>query len=150
MDDADYEKLLDQLIRIEGSKLAPYGDAEGKLIIADAQYAESAGVRGRRVTVLEADVRRVARELHDHWPGLGKLDAVRQRVVIHMAFSMRVSGLLAMSRLLATLDLGFWEQAAETILLSHWAKRERRRALALAEMMHTGRDEMSAFQPRRG
>jgi lysozyme len=149
MGDMDYEKLLDQLIRLEGSKLAPYADVEGRLIVADARYAESAGVGGRTIAVLEADVRRVAGELRDQWPGFVALDAVRQRVVIHMAFSMRVSGLLAMDRLVAALELGLWEKAAEEILISHWAKRERRRALVLAEMMHTGRDEMTAPKPRR-
>jgi hypothetical protein len=145
MDDTDYEKLLNQLIRLEGSKLAPYADVEGRLIVADARYAESAGVGGRTVTVLEADVRRVAGELRDQWPGFVALDAVRQRVVVHMAFSMRVTGLLAMGRLVAALESGLWEKAAEEILISHWAKRERRRALVLAEMMHTGRDEMTAL-----
>ncbi len=149
MDDPDYEKLLDQLIRLEGSKLAPYADVEGRLIVADARYAESAGVSGRTIAVLEADVRRVAGELRDQWRGFAALDAVRQRVVIHMAFSMRVTGLLAMGRLVAAIESGFWEKAAEEILISYWAKRERRRALVLAEMMHTGRDEMTAFQGRR-
>jgi lysozyme len=149
MGDTDYEKLLNQLIRLEGSKLAPYADVEGRLIVADARYAESAGVGGRTVTVLEADVRRVAGELRDQWPGFGALDAVRQRVVVHMAFSMRVTGLLAMDRLVAALEMRLWEKAAEEILISHWAKREKRRALVLAEMMQTGRDEMSAFRPRR-
>ena len=149
MGDTDYEKLLDQLIRLEGSKLAPYADVEGRLIVADARYAESAGVSGRTVAVLEADVRRVAGELHDQWRGFAALDGVRQRVVVHMAFSMRVTGLLAMGRLVAALELGHWEKAAEEILISHWAKRDKRRALVLAEMMHTGRDEMSAFQSRR-
>ena len=149
MDDTDYEKLLNQLIRLEGSKLAPYADVEGRLVVADARYAESAGVSGRTVAVLEADVRRVAGELHDQWPGFGALDAVRQRVVIHMAFSMRVTGLLAMDRLVAALEMRLWEKAAEEILISHWAKRDKRRALVLAEMLHTGRDEMTSPKPRR-
>ena len=149
MDDVDYENLLGQLIRIEGSNLSPYVDVEGRLIVADARYAESAGVSGRTVAVLEADVRRVAGELRDQWGGFAALDAVRQRVVVHIAFSMGVTGLLAMGRLGAALEMGLWDKAAEEILISHWAKREKRRALVLAEMMHTGRDEMNAFQPRR-
>jgi len=149
MDDTDYEKLLNQLIRLEGSKLAPYADVEGRLIVADARYAESAGVSGRTVAVLEADVRRVVGELHDQWRGFAALDGVRQRVVVHMAFRMRVTGLLAMDRLVAALELGHWEKAVEEILISHWAKRDKRRALVLAEMLHTGRDEMTSPKPRR-
>jgi lysozyme len=148
MEQVDYEKLLDQLIRIEGIRLAPYRDAKGKLIVE--RYAQSAGVNGPTVTVLEADVRRVARDLDEWWPGLGKLDPVRQRVMIHMAFNMRVSGLLAMGRFVAAVELGFWEKAAEEILISQWAKGDKRRALVLAEMLRTGRDErMSAVRARR-
>jgi lysozyme len=147
MEQVDYEKLLDQLIRIEGLRLDPYRDAKG-LIAADEQYAQSAGVSGRTLTVLEADVRRVARELNELWPVLGKLDPVRQRVMIHMAFNMRVSGLLAMGRFVSAVEFGFWEAAVEDMLVSPWAKAEKRRALVLAEMMRTGRDEMSASQTR--
>jgi lysozyme len=148
MEETDYEKLLDQLIRIEGSKLAPYRDAEGSLIIGDEQYAASAGVNGPTVTVLEADLRRTTRELQEQWPALRKLDPVRQRVMIHMAFNMRVSGLLAMDRFVSAVEFRFWEAAAEEILISQWAKGDKRRALVFAEMIRTGRDEMSAFQTR--
>jgi hypothetical protein len=34
MDAVDYRTLLDQLIRIEGARLAPYRDAAGNLIVA--------------------------------------------------------------------------------------------------------------------
>ena len=138
-----------QVIRIEGSNLSPYVDVEGRLIVADARYAESAGVSGRTVAVLEADVRRVAGELRDQWGGFAALDAVRQRVVVHMAFSMGVTGLLAMGRLGTAVELGFWERATEEILISQWARGDKRRAPVLAEMMQTGQDEMNAFQPRR-
>jgi lysozyme len=145
MEQADYETLLDQLIRIEGVSLATYRDANGRLIVA-----ESAGVNGRTVTVLEADVRRVARELDELWPPLGKLDPVRQRVMIHMAFNMRVSGLLAMLRFVSAVEFRFWETAAEEIRISQWAKGDKRRALVLTEMLRTGRDElMSAVRARR-
>jgi lysozyme len=146
MEQADYETLLDQLIRIEGVSLAPYRDAEGKLIVA-----ESAGVNGRAaVTLLEADLRRVASDLDELWPSLGKLDPVRQRVMIHMAFNMRVSGLLAMLRFVSAVEFRFWETAAEEIRISQWAKGDKRRALVLAEMLRTGRDEvMSAVWARR-
>ena len=148
MDDADYQQLLDQLIRLEGRKLGPYRDAEGELIIADTRYAESAGVRGREVTVLEADVRRVTRELDDLCPDLSRLHPVRQRAMIHMAFNMRVRGLLAMGRFVSAVALALWETAAEEILISQWARGDKRRALVLAEMIRTGQEEMSAVRAR--
>jgi lysozyme len=150
MDDADYARLLDQLIRIEGINLAPYRDAEGNLIVADAEDAEWAW-SGRRISVLEVDLRRVDRELAELWPGFEKLDAVRQRVLIHIAFNMRTSGMLAMSRFVSAVGFRLWRTAADEIMLSQWAKREKWRATVLAETLRTGRDElMSAVRARRG
>src|SRR5262245_26765765 len=59
MEQVDYEKLLDQIIRLEGIRLDPYRDAKGRLIVADGEHAQAAGVGGGTITVLEADVRRV-------------------------------------------------------------------------------------------
>ena len=65
MDALDYEKLLNQLIRLEGDRL----DRE-------------------RLTVLEEDVRAVAQELEEGWPAVRRIDPVRKRVLIHMTFNM--------------------------------------------------------------
>jgi hypothetical protein len=72
MDALDYEKLLNQLIRLEGDRL----DRE-------------------RLTVLEEDVRAVAQELEEGWPAVRRIDSVRKRVLIHMMFNMEVRGVLA-------------------------------------------------------
>jgi lysozyme len=141
MAELDFRRLLDQLIRLEGDRLAVYRDSDGKLLIADDQYAQSAGV-SRRTLVLEIDVRRVARELDERWPGLRKLDPVRQRVMIHMAFNLGVSGLLCMGRFVSAVDFHFWDTAAQEIVFSPWAKADKQRALVLADMMRGGRDEI--------
>lgn len=73
MDALDYEKLLNQLIRLEGDRL----DRE-------------------RLIVLEEDVRAVAQELEEGWPAVRRIDSVRKRVLIHMTFNMEVRGVLAM------------------------------------------------------
>jgi lysozyme len=148
MDAVDYRTLLDQLIRIEGTRLAPYRDAAGNLIVAPDDFAERMGARGTRMAVLEIDVRTVARELEEQWPTVGKLDAVRQRVLIHLAFNMGVTGLLTMMRLVSAVESRFWEAAADDMLVSQWAKQEPRRASVLAAMMRTGRDEvLKVIQP---
>jgi hypothetical protein len=137
----DYDKLLDQVIRIEGPRLAPCRDATGNLIVAPQHYVEALGVSGGRMTVLEADVRAVARELEERWPVVGRLDDVRHRVLVHMAFNMGVRGLLAMNRFVAAVELGVWATAAEEMLISQWAKQDPGRATVLAAMMRTGRDD---------
>ena len=98
MDDLDCEKLLAQLIRLEGLWLAPYYDGEGNLIVVAHHRGEEASTERERVTVLESDVRRVASDLEDRIPVVGRLDAMRQRVLIHMAFNMGVTQLLTLTR----------------------------------------------------
>jgi lysozyme len=150
MEDLDYPKLMGQLLHVEGPTLARYLNADGNLIVAEKPYLESAGLNTRtRVTVLEADLRRVVREIEDRLPAVALLDPVRQRVVVHMAFNMGVTGLLAMIRFVAAVAFDFWETAAQEMLISQWAKGGKRRAAALVEMMRTGHDDqIGAAQPR--
>ena len=147
MDTVDYGKLLDQLIRIEGTRLACYRDAAGNLIVCPGHYVDPMGVRGNRMAVLEVDVRAVARELEELWPPVRKLDAVRKRVLIHMAFNMEVRGLLPMMRFLSAVDFHLWDTAADEMLISEWAKKSAGRATLLADMIRTGRESwMDASQ----
>jgi lysozyme len=150
MEDLDYPKLMGQLLHVEGPTLARYFDADGNLIVAKKPYLESIGLNTRKgVTVLEADLRRLVREIEDRLPAVALLDPVRQRVVVHMAFNMGVTGLLAMIRFVAAVAFDFWETAAQEMLISQWAKEGKRRAAALVEMMRTGRDDqIDAAQPR--
>jgi lysozyme len=148
MDAVDYRTLLDQLIRIEGVRLAPYRDAAGNLIVAPDDYMERMGVGGTGIAVLEVDLRAVARELEEQWPTVSKLDAVRHRVLIHLAFNMGVRGLLTMRRFVSAVEFRFWETAADDMLISQCATQEPRRASVLAAMIRTGRDDvLRVIQP---
>ena len=119
MDALDYEKLLNQLIRLEGDRL----DRE-------------------RLTVLEEDVRAVAQELEEGWPAVRRIDSARKRVLIHMTFNMGIRGLLAMLRFVSAVECRLWDTAADEMLISQWAKQEPRRANVLAAMIRTGRDDV--------
>jgi lysozyme len=148
MDAVDYGKLLDQLIRIEAAKLAPYRDAAGNLIVAPDHYVERMGFTGNGVAVLEVDVRAAARELEEFWPTVVELDAIRKRVLVHMTFNMGIKGLLAMQRFVSSVELRLWDTATDEMLISQWAKQAAGRATALAAMMRTGRDDvLRVIQP---
>lgn len=138
MEAVDHRRLLDQLLQIEGTKLALYRDAASNLIVAPDDYIERMGVKGTRMAVLEVDLRAVAEELEGRWPPVAKLDAIRQRVLIHMAFNAGVSGLLTMTRFMSAVECRVWETAAEEMLTSQWAKQEPERASVLAVMMRSG------------
>ena len=149
MDDLDCEKLLAQLMRLEGRWLAPYYDGAGNLIVVANDRGEQASTDRESMTVLESDVRRVALHLEDILPVVGRLDAVRQRVLIHMAFNIGVKQLLTLPRFISAVQFRNWEAAAEEMLISDWAKHEQRRASVLAQMMRTGRDELGSVSKRR-
>jgi lysozyme len=149
MDDLDFEKLLAQLIRLEGRWLAPYYDGAGNLIVVAAHREEQALTDPESMTVLESDVRRVALHLEDKLPVVGRLDAVRQRVLFHMAFNMGVEQLLTLPRFISAVQFRNWEAAAEEMLISDWAKHEQRRANVLAQLMRTGRDDLGSVSERR-
>jgi hypothetical protein len=85
MDAVDYEKLLNQLIRLEGDRL-----------------------QRQRLTVLEEDVRAVAQELEEGWPAVRRIDSVRKRLLIHMAFNMEVRGVLAMQATVVNAQPDCW------------------------------------------
>ena len=139
MDDRDYERLLAQVVRLERGWLDVYCDPAGNLIVAADPPGEQASTDRKRMTLLESRLRRVTSDLEDILPDVGRLDTVRQRVLIHMAFNMGVEQLRA--RFISAVQSGFWEAAAQEMMTSDWGKHDKRRASVLAEMMRTGRDE---------
>jgi lysozyme len=66
------------------------------------------------------------------------LDEVRQGVLINMAFNLGVPGLLKFRATLDHIRRMEWNEAAEHMLASLWAKQVKGRAVELAERMRTG------------
>ena len=140
MNDIDYEKLLAQVLRLEGW-LAPYCDVTGSLIVAPDHHGPEASLGLERMTLLESHLRRVALDLEYMLPVVGRLDAVRQRVLIHMAFNMGVERLRTRLRFISAVQFRSWEAAAQEMMISNWGKHDERQADVLGDMMRTGRDE---------
>lgn len=142
MNDFDHQKLLDQLIRHEGIRLRPYRDARGRLAIGVGRALEDVGLtRSEAVTLLAGDVQRVKTELEKRLPFFNNLDAVRQRVLIDIAFASGTMALLKLRPLLTALHAGDWDWAANEIRDAQWAAVVPARIIELAEMMRSGCDE---------
>ena len=85
---------------------------------------------------------RIVPELEELWPVVKKLDAVRQHVLIDMAFSMGVKGAARNAQVHgSSVEFHFWRTAAEEMLISQWANRDKGRATGMAVMMLTGRSD---------
>jgi lysozyme len=130
--------LLSVLSRDEGRRLKPYLDTAGKTTIGVGRNLTDVGIsEGECSLLLENDVMRSIMWLDRHLPWWRSLDAVRQRVIINMAFNMGRK-LLTFANTLAAMQRGDYEAAANDMLASKWATQVGARAQRLASMMRTG------------
>lgn len=141
-----------ELVRDEGERLYAYQDSLGFWTIGVGRLIDK--TRGGGISreesryLLNNDIDQVDRRLREQAPWIARLDPIRQRVLYHMAFQLGVGqdgqpgGLLGFRRTVAAVRAGRYDDAAVYMLQSKWAREDSpARALRLAEMMRTGRDQ---------
>jgi lysozyme len=137
----DRDAMIRQLRLHEGERLKPYRCTAGKLTIGIGRNLEDRGITPEESAyLLENDIARFQTELLRALPWVAKLDEVRQRVLLDMAFNLGVQGLLQFKRTLAAIQAGDYERAAPMMLDSKWAEQVGQRAERLSRMMLTGKD----------
>lgn len=151
----DRNKLEAELRRDEGEKLKSYKDSLGYwtigigTLIDPAKGANPAPFgkdlrNGGTITkeqssqLFQAELDHKIEELDRRLPWWRKLDAVRQRIIVNMAYQLGVSGLLGFKNTLAMVQAGNYAGAAKGMMNSLWAKQTPNRAKRLAVMMETG------------
>lgn len=135
----DMPTLLAELKRDEGVRLKPYTDTVGKLTIGVGRNLTDVGISEDECTaLLQNDIAKVLAQLDRSLPWWRKLDPVRQRVLVNMAFNMGMTGLLTFKNTLAAVQSGSYTAAAAGMLASKWATQVGARAERLADMMRTG------------
>ena len=132
-------KLAEQLKKHEGMRLKPYTDTVGKLTLGIGRNLEDKGITEQEALfMLNNDVDyfydKIKKEINWFWA----LDDVRQNVLVNMAFNLGVSGLLTFKNTLRLISFSRYEEAAEEMLNSKWARQVGYRAEELAEQMRTG------------
>lgn len=143
------ERLLDELVRDEGLRLAPYDDATGRTLrpgdalagnvtiavglnlSAGISEAEARAWTRPRLRRAEADARRAV-------PSFDRLSDARQRALANMAFNLGLTRLLGFRNMLAAVAAGDFEAAAEEALASRWARQVGPRAARIAAMIREG------------
>jgi lysozyme len=132
------QTMVAELSRDEGRELKPYVDSVGKTSIGVGRNLTDVGISDAECDALLAnDVARTTAWLDRNLPWWRGLDAVRQRVIVNMAFNM-LGGLLEFTQFLAAARQGNWQAAHDEMLDSKWAKQVGARAQRLATMMLTG------------
>ncbi len=94
------------------------------------------------LAVLAVDVDRYERAVVQYFPESTKLDGIRQRVVLDMAFNMGFKA-LGFVRCIAAIKLRNWSVAAKELYKSEAYTEEPNRIDRLAKMLLTGQDYTS-------
>lgn len=165
----DAAVMIRELVRDEALRTTTYRCPAGKLTIGvgrnlddvglTADEAATLGAPARRGAALEGlriteeqarllcrnDVDRVVRELDVHLPWWRRLDEVRARVLVNMAFNLGTRKLLTFTHTLSLVEAGLYTEAAHAMLATLWAtqvgigtEEKPGRAGRLARMMREG------------
>ena len=152
--------LMEKLIAHEGLRLQVYEDSLGIATIGIGRNLEDRGITPEElawmdipnmaivhtmgiteadaVYLAQNDVQIVEEELVRAHPCVDRLDAVRQLVLVDMAFNMGVPRLGKFKKMWAAIHENNFEEAAKEMLDSRWANQVKSRATKLAHAMHTG------------
>lgn len=139
----DKKQLTKELRRDEGVVPFAYQDHLGYWTIGVGRLIDKrkgGGLSDAEIDfLLSNDIDRFEKQLIDALPWYGRLDEVRQRVLVNMAFNLGIGGLLGFKNTLAMIERGDYAGAAKGMLASKWAGQVGERAKRLATMMETGK-----------
>jgi lysozyme len=158
-----HDRLKPQLILHEGNKSIRYLDTEGHWTIGIGRNLAAKGFNPRERAVIgprdldnvgltpgeidmlyRNDVAEAIELLDRHLHWWRGLDEIRRRILVDMMFNMGPGnterGLLSFRNTLLHIREGRYDQAAEGMRASKWARQTKTRADRLIKMMETGED----------
>ena len=124
--------------RHEGFSKLPYKCPTGHLTIGYGHNLENGISAAAAEFILQEDLARAERAVKDSFPWWWKLDDARQFVLVDMAFNMGIAGLNGFKKMLAAIESGDFDKAAEEMLDSKYGRQVVHRARLNAEIMKTG------------
>lgn len=132
-------KLRDMLIRHEGLRRKPYRDTVGKLTIGVGRNLDDVGItRDEALILLDHDIAKVRREVKRAFAWFPRLNAARQNVVLNMVFNLGLPRFRRFRKTIAAIKDRRWDDAADEMLDSKWARQVKGRARELARIMRRG------------
>ena len=152
--------LLEELVKHEGLRLQVYQDTLGIDTIGIGRNLKDRGISKEELDELdiptidhvyeygiteadamllaENDVQIVEEELLRAHPCVEDLDAVRQLVLVDMAFNMGVPRLCKFKKMWNAIHEKKFDIASKEMLDSRWANQVKSRSVKLANAMHNG------------
>lgn len=144
----DDAQLIRQLKLHEGVKLKAYKCTADKTTIGVGRNLDDLGITEDEADYLLAnDIERIKIALMREIPWMEKLNDVRQRVLLDMAFNLGIAGLLRFKKTLKAVEDGEYEKAGRMMLDSKWATQVGKRADRLSVMMNIGKDPKDLWPP---
>lgn len=135
------EKLIEQIKRHEGYRSKPYNDTLGKLTVGYGRALyENPLTKEEAEYLLQNDVEKSINLASNLTPAWHNLNAVRRAVLVNMVFQLGAGGVKRFRRMIAALENGDYETAADEMLDSRWYKQTPNRALELSKLMRSGED----------
>jgi lysozyme len=130
--------LRARLTRTEGRRNRPYVDTVGKLTIGIGHNLTDKGISDSIVDALFVeDISQAERDAKT-LVAYEKIDPIRQTVLIDMVFNIGIDKLREFKNTLSYIARGAFEEAADEMLRSEWAKQVGNRAIELSRIIRTG------------
>jgi lysozyme len=132
-----YTILEKRLRNHEGMRLKPYKDSKGLWTIGVGRCLETKGISKEEASyLLKNDMEEAVLRVVRGFPWSSDLGEDRFSVLVEMAFQMGMGGLLTFEKFLDHLEAGRYEEAANEMLDSKWAKEDSpKRALELSDII---------------
>jgi lysozyme len=132
----NFSKLVDELIIDEGEVLKMYLDSLKIPTIGIGHNLRDKPISKRASRmILEDDIADTIDALDKNLPWWNKMDDERQNVLVNMCFNMGIGTLLQFKNTLKAMEDGLYEEAAEGMANSLWAKQVGSRADRLIKIM---------------
>ena len=135
-------KLLDMLIKHEGSEKYAYFCTSGKLTIGVGRNIDPFGGLGlteREIAyLLQNDVDRVEQELVTSLPRFQHMEWQRMDALVNICFNLGLPRFLKFKKALAAAEDQDWELCADEFMDSMWASQVGQRAVELTTLIRTG------------
>ena len=129
-------ELQQMLLRHEGKRNKPYTDSVGKLTIGIGRNLDDKGLSDDEIFhLLNNDIADAIEDVRHCFSCYDQISEARKMVLVSMAFNLGRTRLAKFVRFIGAVHLGRWEEAAEEMLQSLWAKQTGQRAVTLATMM---------------
>ena len=124
------------LLHHEGKRNKAYTDSVGKLSIGIGRNLDDKGLSDDEIFhLLNNDIADAIEDVRHCFSCYDQLSEARRMVLVSMAFNLGRARLAKFVRFIGAVHLGRYDEAAEEMLDSTWAKQVGQRAITLATMM---------------